>query len=86
MSYLENAGIMRVVSNHVQDSARLQRIMAKGDDSAARDARVRGLPWSSVIVTLGLHVILFGGFVMYPLMLFATLVHELGHGTGWPVR
>lgn len=42
--------------------------------------RARRLLIASIVVTFLLHVIPFGGFVMYPLMLLSTLVHELGHG------
>lgn len=34
----------------------------------------------SVLVTLLLYMIPFGGFIAYPLILLSTLAHELGHG------
>ena len=34
----------------------------------------------SVIVTLVLYMVPFGGYIIYPLMLLSTLAHELGHG------
>lgn len=42
--------------------------------------RARRVLIGSIIVTLLLYVIPLGGFVIYPLMLLSTLVHELGHG------
>ncbi len=36
--------------------------------------------WISIALTVVLYVIPFGNFIAYPLMLFSTLVHELGHG------
>jgi hypothetical protein len=34
----------------------------------------------SAAVTLGLYFIPYGGYIVYPLLLISTLVHELGHG------
>lgn len=62
------------------DYEEIKRRIASGGEVAARDARVRKLLWGSVIVTLLLYLVPFGGFVIYPLLLFATLAHELGHG------
>lgn len=39
----------------------------------------RVMLWSAV-ATAALYVIPFGGFVVWPLMLFSTLAHEAGHG------
>jgi hypothetical protein len=64
----------------VRDYAQIKRIVASGGEDAARDARVRKLLWGSVAVTLLLYLVPFGGFVIYPLLLFATLAHEIGHG------
>jgi hypothetical protein len=34
----------------------------------------------SAAVTFGLYLIPYGGYIVYPLLLISTLVHELGHG------
>ena len=48
--------------------------------SATRRRRAKHALWWSVGLTVVLYAIPLGGFVVYPLMLFSTLVHELGHG------
>jgi len=48
--------------------------------SHARRRRAKHALWLSIALTALLYVIPLGGFVAYPLMLFSTLVHELGHG------
>lgn len=49
-------------------------------NSHARRRRAKHALWLSIGLTGLLYVIPLGGFVAYPLMLFSTLVHELGHG------
>lgn len=49
-------------------------------ESRARRDRARKALWIGVGLTALLYVIPLGGFVLYPLMLLSTLVHELGHG------
>lgn len=49
------------------------------DDNLARRRATRVL-WISIGLTAALYVIPFGFWVAYPLTLFSTLVHELGHG------
>lgn len=46
----------------------------------ARRRRAKHALWVSIGLTVVLHFIPFGGLIGYPLMLFSTLVHELGHG------
>lgn len=46
----------------------------------SRRRRAKQALWLSIGLTVLLYVIPLGGFVAYPLMLFSTLVHELGHG------
>ncbi|MCR9162977.1 MAG: M50 family metallopeptidase [Nannocystaceae bacterium] len=46
----------------------------------SRRRRAKKALWLSIGLTALLYVIPLGGFVAYPLMLFSTLVHELGHG------
>jgi len=46
----------------------------------ARRRRAKQALWVSIGLTLLLYVVPLGGFVAYPLMLFSTLAHELGHG------
>ena len=48
------------------------------DRDAARRAKYALV--GSIVITLGLYLVPGGRFVAYPLMLFSTLVHELGHG------
>lgn len=42
--------------------------------------RARWALAGSAAVTFGLYLIPYGGYVVYPLLLISTLVHELGHG------
>lgn len=49
-------------------------------ENGARRRRAKQALWLSIGLTIALYVIPLGGFVAYPLMLFSTLVHELGHG------
>ncbi len=48
--------------------------------SATRRRRAKHALWWSIGLTVLLYAIPLGRFVAYPLMLFSTLVHELGHG------
>lgn len=48
-------------------------------DNQAR-GRARTVLFASIGLTVALYLIPFGSFVAYPLTLFSTLVHELGHG------
>lgn len=48
--------------------------------SRAHRRRAKKALYISVALTLLLYVIPFGNFIAYPLMLFSTVVHELGHG------
>ncbi len=49
------------------------------DDNMAR-RRARRVLFISIALTAALYLIPFGFWVAYPLTLFSTLVHELGHG------
>ena len=49
------------------------------EDERAR-GRARKALWASAGITLLLYVIPFGPLIAYPLTLFSTFVHELGHG------
>ncbi len=49
------------------------------ENATARRRARTALKWS-VVITLALYVIPFGAFIAYPLLLAATLFHELGHG------
>ncbi len=42
--------------------------------------RARWALVASAALTLGLYLVPYGGYVVYPLLLISTLVHELGHG------
>ncbi len=42
--------------------------------------RARWALAGSAAVTFGLYLVPYGGYVVYPLLLISTLVHELGHG------
>lgn len=42
--------------------------------------RARWALVASAAITLGLYLVPYGGYVVYPLLLISTLVHELGHG------
>ena len=48
--------------------------------SRAHRRKAKKALYVSVALTLLLYVIPFGNFIAYPLMLFSTVVHELGHG------
>jgi hypothetical protein len=42
--------------------------------------RARTVLWVSVAITLALYLVPDGYWLIYPMMLFSTVVHELGHG------
>ena len=56
------------------------RAFARAHERVTVTRRARGALIASAAITLVLHVVPFGGFFMYPLMLLSTLAHELGHG------
>lgn len=57
-----------------------ERMSAGASHPTELSKRARRVLFGSVIVTVLLYMIPLGGFVIYPLMLLSTLVHELGHG------
>jgi hypothetical protein len=65
----------------VESYGQLKERLELGDEHPVElSRRARRLLLASIAVTLLLHVIPLGGFLIYPLMLLSTLVHELGHG------
>lgn len=60
-------------------SGRTKNLRRWFDDDQAR-RRARKALFVSIGLTIGLYLIPFGFWVAYPLTLFSTLVHELGHG------
>ena len=42
--------------------------------------RARIALFGAAVVTIVLYFVPFGKYVLYPLMLFSTFVHEMGHG------
>jgi hypothetical protein len=49
-------------------------------DVSPRAARARRALWWALGLTFALYVVPFGRLLLYPLMLFGTFVHEMGHG------
>jgi hypothetical protein len=49
-------------------------------EPSPRAARARRALWAALGITLALYVVPFGRLALYPLMLFSTFVHEMGHG------
>ncbi len=65
----------------MESYGQLRERLAQGDAHPLQlSRRARRILFGSIAATLLLHVIPLGGFVIYPLMLLSTLVHELGHG------
>lgn len=61
----------------------MTRVVSPAPSSSApspRAARARRALWAALGVTVALYVLPFGRLVLYPLTLFGTFVHEMGHG------
>lgn len=56
------------------------RAFARAHDHVQVTRKARAALIGSALVTAALHLIPFGGFLIYPLLLLSTLAHELGHG------